>query len=153
VLASGVEQRIRKIIYIYIYIIIRYCAQFPMLYSRSSLSIYFTYISTCSVGDPGSISGSGRSPREGHSYPLQYSCLGNSVDRGAWQTTVHGISKSHTQLTYKQKRKCVSVNPKLLIYPPSPFPYGDCKFVFYVSGSISVFYIHSLVSFFFRFHI
>ena len=40
--------------------------------------------SACNTGDPGSIPESGRSPREGHSYPLQYSCLENSLDRGAW---------------------------------------------------------------------
>ena len=39
---------------------------------------------------PGSIPGSGRSPGEGNDYPLQYSCLENSTDRGAWQATVHG---------------------------------------------------------------
>ena len=41
---------------------------------------------------------SGRSPGEGNGYPLQYSCLGNPMDRGAWWATVHGVSKSHTQL-------------------------------------------------------
>ena len=40
------------------------------------------------------IPGLGRSPWEGNSYPLQYSCLENSMDRGAWQTTVHGVAKS-----------------------------------------------------------
>ena len=46
--------------------------------------------SACSVGDPASISGSGRSPGEVNGYPLQYSCLKNSMDRGAWWVTVHG---------------------------------------------------------------
>ena len=45
------------------------------------------------VRDAGSIPGSGTSPEEGNSYPLQYSCLETSMDRGAWQTTVHGGSK------------------------------------------------------------
>ena len=49
--------------------------------------------STCNAGDTGSIPVSGRSPSEGTGYPLQYSCLGNSMDRGAWQTIVHGITK------------------------------------------------------------
>ena len=49
-----------------------------------------------SVGDPGSIPGLGNSPGEGHSYPLQYSCLKNSKDRGAWRATVHGVTKSQT---------------------------------------------------------
>ena len=44
----------------------------------------------------GLIPGSGRSPGEGNGNPLQYSCLENSMDRGAWQTTVHGLTKSQT---------------------------------------------------------
>ena len=44
--------------------------------------------------DPGSISGSGRSPGERNGKPFQYSCLGNTMDRGAWQATVHGVAKS-----------------------------------------------------------
>ena len=47
----------------------------------------------------GSIPGSGRSPGEGNSNPLQDSCLENPMDRGAWQATVHGIGKSRTQLS------------------------------------------------------
>ena len=50
----------------------------------------------CHAGDLGSIPGLGRSPREGKGYPLQYSGLDNSVDRGAWQATVHGVTKSRT---------------------------------------------------------
>ena len=45
------------------------------------------------AGDMGFIPGLGRSPGEGNSYPLQYSCLGNPMDRGAWWATVHGITK------------------------------------------------------------
>ena len=45
------------------------------------------------VGDVGSIPGSGRSPEEGNGNPLQYSCLGNSMDRGAWWATVLGVTK------------------------------------------------------------
>ena len=45
------------------------------------------------AGDVGSTSGSGRSPREGNGNPIQYSCLGNPLDRGAWQATVHGVAK------------------------------------------------------------
>ena len=55
--------------------------------------------SACSVGDLGSIPGLGRSSGEGNGYPHQYSCLENSMDRGAWQATVHGIAKSWTQLS------------------------------------------------------
>ena len=49
--------------------------------------------------DMGSIPGSGRSPGEEHGNPLQYSCQGNSMDRGDWQATVHGIAKSWTGLS------------------------------------------------------
>jgi len=51
------------------------------------------------VGDVGSILGSGRSPGEGNGNPLQYSCLENPMDRGACWATVHGVSKSQTQLS------------------------------------------------------
>ena len=47
-------------------------------------------------GDPGSVPGSGRSPGEGNDNPLQYSCLENPMDRGAWWATVHGVAKSWT---------------------------------------------------------
>ena len=49
--------------------------------------------SACNEGNLGSISGWERSPGEGNGYPLQYSCLKNSMDRGAWQATVHGVTK------------------------------------------------------------
>ena len=49
------------------------------------------------AGDPGLIPDSGRSPGEGNGNPLQYSCLENSTDRGAWQATVHGITESWKQ--------------------------------------------------------
>ena len=49
--------------------------------------------SACNMADLGSIPGLGRSPGEGNSYPLQYSYLENSMDRGAWQVTVHGVAK------------------------------------------------------------
>ena len=52
--------------------------------------------------DPGSILGLGRSPGEGNGYPLQYSCLENSMDRGAWQATVHETAKSRTQLSERK---------------------------------------------------
>ena len=47
----------------------------------------------------GAIPGWGRSPGEGNGYPLEYSCLENSMDRGAWQAIVHGATKSWTQLS------------------------------------------------------
>ena len=51
------------------------------------------------TGDPGSIPGSGRALGEGTGNPLQYSCLENSMDRGAWRATVHGVAKSQTRLS------------------------------------------------------
>ena len=47
--------------------------------------------SACNAGDVGSIPGLGRSPGEGNGNPLQYSCLENPMNRGAWQPTVHGV--------------------------------------------------------------
>ena len=55
--------------------------------------------SAYNVGDPGSIPGLGRSPGEGNGKGLQYSCLENSMDRGAWQFTVHGVANSRTRLS------------------------------------------------------
>ena len=55
--------------------------------------------SAYSAGDPDSIPGSGRSPREGNGNPLHYSCLENSMDIGAWWATVHGDRKSQTRLS------------------------------------------------------
>ena len=55
--------------------------------------------SVYNAGDPGSIPGLGRSPGEGNGNSLQYSCLENSMDRGAWKATVHGVAKSWTQLS------------------------------------------------------
>ena len=55
--------------------------------------------SACNAADLDSIPGSGRSPKEGNGSPLQYSCLENPIDRGAWQGTVHGVTKSQTWLS------------------------------------------------------
>ena len=50
--------------------------------------------SACNAGNLGSVPGLGRFSGEGNGYPLQYSCLENSMDRGAWQATVHEVAKS-----------------------------------------------------------
>ena len=50
----------------------------------------------CNAGDPGSIPGWGRSPGEGNGNPLQYSCLENPMEGGAWEATVHGVAESNT---------------------------------------------------------
>ena len=52
------------------------------------------------AGDLGSVPGLRRSPGERNGYPLQYSCLENAMDRGAWWATVHGVAKSLTRLSY-----------------------------------------------------
>ena len=55
--------------------------------------------SACNAGDPGSIPGLGRSLGEGNGNPLQYSCMENPMDRGAWRATVHRVAKSQTRLS------------------------------------------------------
>ena len=57
--------------------------------------------SACNAGDLASIPGLGRTPGEGNSNPLQYSCLENPMDRGAWQTTVHGVARVRHNLVTK----------------------------------------------------
>ena len=53
--------------------------------------------STCNAGNPDSIPGWGRYPGEGNGYPVQYSCLGNFMDKGDWWwATVHGVTKSQS---------------------------------------------------------
>ena len=78
--------------------------------------------SACSAGDPGLIPGSRRSPGGGHGNPLQYSCLENPMDRGAWRATVHGIAKSqtrlkplstHTHTLYSSGKAALSIKPLL----------------------------------------
>ena len=55
--------------------------------------------SACNTRDPGSIPGSGRCPREENGNPLQYSCMENSMNRGAWQDPVYEVAKSQTELS------------------------------------------------------
>ena len=55
--------------------------------------------SACNAGDPGLIPGLARYPGEGNGNPLQYSCLENPMDRGAWRATVHRVAKSQTRLS------------------------------------------------------
>ena len=66
--------------------------------------------SACSAAGPGLIPGSGRSPGERNGYPLQYSCLENPMDRGAWRATVHGVAKESDtteQLTHTAVCQCL----------------------------------------------
>ena len=57
------------------------------------------------AGDPGLIPGSGGSPGEGNGNPLQYSCLGNPMERGAWWATVHGVARVRHGLAIKQQQQ------------------------------------------------
>ena len=87
--------------------------------SLASLVAQTVKASVCNAGDPGLIPGLGRSPGEGNGSPLQYSCLENPMDGGAWWATVHGVAKSQTRLsdftslhTQKQGRHhCPLVTP------------------------------------------
>ena len=75
--------------------------------------------SACSAGDLGSIPGSGRSLGEGNGYPLQYSCLENSMDRGAWWVTkVHVVAKA-LDTTDQLTLSLFSLHPTT--YSPHPF--------------------------------
>ena len=79
-------------------------------------------ISTCNVGDPGSIPESGRSPGEWNGNPLQCSCLENPMDGEAWEAAVHGVAKSRTQLsnfTFTFHKKSTN---RLIIGPSNPTP-------------------------------
>ena len=60
------------------------------------------------AGYPGSIPGSGRSPGEGNGNPLQYSHLGNPMDRGTWQAIVQGVSRVRDDLATKQQQEKIS---------------------------------------------
>ena len=71
-----------------------------MFKSLSHSSIFYCFPGGLIVNSPlahaentGLISGSGKSPGEGNGNPLQYSCLGNPINKGAWQATVHGVAK------------------------------------------------------------
>ena len=70
--------------------------------------------SACNAGDPGSIPGSERFRGGGHGNPLQYFCLENPMDSGAWQATVHGVAKNWTRL----KRLSTHTRTKMLFGPP-----------------------------------
>ena len=65
--------------------------------------------------DLGSILGPGRSPRGGHSNPLQYSCMEDCVDRGAWQTTAHGVAQSGARLKRWSSSSSVKTGRKLTV--------------------------------------
>ena len=100
---------------------------------------------SCNPGDLGSILGAGRSPGEGNGYPLQYSCLEDSIDRGAWWVIVHGITKSQTQLsdftfllTLTSIESVLPSNHLILCQPPSPFPLNLFQSQLFSSGGQSI---------------
>ena len=66
--------------------------------SQGALGVKNLPVNAGDTGDAGSITGSGKSPGEGHDNPLQYFCLENPMDRGAWRAIVHGVAKSQTRL-------------------------------------------------------
>ena len=81
--------------------------------------------SACNVGasgDVGSISGSGRSPGGGRGNPLQYSCLENLMDRGAWWVKSMGVAKSRTQLQWLSTAQCIFFRATLSFSHPAPSP-------------------------------
>ena len=82
--------------------------------------------SACNSGEQGLICGLGRFPGEGNVYPLQYSCLENSTDRGAWRSIVHGVAKSQTQLSIAF---IVNYNHHTVLYSPRTYLSYSWKFV------------------------
>ena len=68
-----------------------------------SLAAQLVKESACNAVDLGSIPGLGRCPSKGNGNPLQYSCLENPMDKGAWKTTVLGVTKNQTQLSDSMK--------------------------------------------------
>jgi len=81
-----------------VYMCVCVCAEEPILKTRLALSRGLPGCSegkesARSVGDPGSISGSERSPGGGHGNPLEYCCPENPMDRGAWKATVHRVQR------------------------------------------------------------
>ena len=74
------------------------------------------------AGDLGSVPGLGRSPGGGHGNLLQYSCLENPMDRGAWQATVHGVAESQTRLKRLCTRSAVGTGPPPMVGPGSVAP-------------------------------
>ena len=75
--------------------------------------------SACNAGDLGSIPGSGKFPGEGNGNPLQYSCLENPMDRGAWQAIVHGTARIGHDLATKP--------------PPPPPPHHPVQYIDLIS--------------------
>ena len=108
--------------------------------------------SACSVRHPASIPGLGRSPGEEIGNLLQYSCLENPLDRGAWQVTVHGLQRvrqteqlTHTVCTFQISYPYIAPSPSL-----SPLVTTS---LFSISVSLFLFVIFTSFFYFFAFHI
>ena len=85
---------------------------------------------SCTAGDLGSVPRSGRSPGEGNGYPLQYSCLENPMDRGAWRATIQGVSKSNVDCSLPGSSVHGVFQTRILEWVPIPFSRGpDCPAV------------------------
>ena len=89
-----------------VYIYVHYTTLHYTTHTHTHYTVYMGFPggsngkeSACNMGNLGSIPGSGRSPGEGNDSPLQYSSLGNPMDRGAWQATVHAVAKSQIRLS------------------------------------------------------
>ena len=95
--------------------------------------------SACNTGDLGSMPGLGRSPGKGDNSPLHYSCLENSMDRGAWQPIAHGVAKSWTQLNDSHFRMSNPISQ--FIHPPFSPPVTITLF----STSMTVFLFYKQV--------
>ena len=99
-------------------------SDFTFFHFPSGSEVKETHHNAGGTGDVGSIPGLGRSPGGGHGNPLQYSCLENPIDRGAWWATVHGVAKSQMQL--KQFSTHVAQLKPGFIILNLTFPYSDC---------------------------
>ena len=82
---------------------------------------------TCTAGNAGSTSGLGRSPGEGNGNPLQYSCLGNCMDRGVRRATVHRVTKSRTRLSDSTTTVCLPCGEMTVGARRSRGHLGDCS--------------------------
>ena len=103
-------------------------------------------VSARAAGDPGSIPGSGRSPGEGNGSPLQYSCLRNPMDGGAWWVTVHGIAESEVteRLSMHTQGFSKGMLRKLLLWMWDWCPQG--LFVPAESSSMKIWQMENLIS-------
>ena len=78
--------------------------------------------SACNTGDPGSFPELGRSPGEVNGNPLQYSCLGNPMDRGAWRATVHRVAKQLDTTWQPNNNTAVGIRNNLTLVTETTTP-------------------------------